>query len=277
MSLPVRHMKTSGRIAPDNALHQPIIRAASAPAPTSGEHYISPTVVAVTIKNPPPAAGAYSDVMYIPQYAPTVFGGDAGYAPATNCGGNFMSAKFQPNNNCYAYGCNITPNSFPQPGRKNGTNLWGLGPISGPIVQAGAELDGLIYVGTKMSDVTGFFAANPKYEARGHFVALMISPMGTDSNWPGDYHWARCDNSTGACNSWSQKDGSDQVTNFDFAGNAITDPSVANWTVNQGPVPAPEASSTSPVAPPAQIQSDNIVNYNFYCFMYVPYKGVDIL
>ena len=277
MTLPARQFKTSGRIAPNNALHQPIILSAGAPEPTSGEHYISPTVVSVTIRNPPPAVGAYSDVMYIPQYSPTVYGGTAAYDPATNCNGNFMSASFQPNNNCYAYGCNITPNTFPQPGRQNGTNLWGLGPISGPIVQSAAELDGLMYVGTQLSDLTGFFAANPQFESQGHFVALMISPEGTDSNWPGDYHWARCDNSSTSCDSWSQKDGSDQVTNFDFAGHPITDPSMANWSVNQGPTPAPAAEGTSPVAPPAQIQSDNVVSYNFYCFMYVPPSGVDII
>lgn len=277
MTLPTRQLKTSGRIAPHDHLHQPITTAPGDPAPTSGEHYISPTVVTVTIKNPPPAAGAYSNTMYVPQYSPTIYGTTASYNPSGDCKGYFMSSKYQPNNNCYAYGCNIAPNTFPQPGRKHGTDLWGLGPISGDIVKTAAELDGLVYVGTTMADVTGFFGRNPKYNKTGHFVALMISPKGIDSNWPGDYHWARCDDSSTACNSWSQKDGNDQVTNFDFAGNPINDPSNANWTVNQGPVPAPSTPDSSPVAPPAQIQSDNVVTYNFFCFMFVPPTGVDIL
>lgn len=277
MTLPTRQLKTSGKIASHDPFHQPITTVQGDPAPTSGEHYISPSVVAVTIKNPPPTAGAYSNIMYIPQYAQTKYGATAIYSPSQNCDGYFMSSLYQPNNNCYAYGCNIAPNTFPQPGRKNGTDLWGLGPISGEIVSEAAELDGLIKVGTKIADLTTFFNKNPKYNNTGHFVALMISPKGTDSNWPGDYHWARCDNSSKECNSWSQKDGSDQVTNFDFAGVLISDPSKANWSVNQGPVPVPSTSNSSPVAPPAQIQSDNVVTYNFYCFMYVPDNGVDIL
>lgn len=209
MTIPAIQLKTSGRVAPHDHLHQPIITAVGSPAPTSGEHYISPTVVPVTIKNPAPATGAYSNTMYVPQYAPTIYGGTAGYGPATNCNGYFMSSSFQPNNNCYAYGCNIAPNTFPQPGRKNGTDIWGVSAaaqppgITGEIVKTAAELDGLVYVGTSMVDVTGFFKKNPLYNSNGHFVALMISQIGIDSNWPGDYHWARCDNSSAVCDSWS--------------------------------------------------------------------------
>jgi hypothetical protein len=281
MTIPSIQLKTSGRIAPHDHLHQPIIVAHGGPAPTSNEHYISPAVVPVQILNPAPAAGAYSNMMYIPQYAQTYFGGTAGYSPATNCKGYFMSALFQPNNNCYAYGCNIAPNTFPQPGRKNGTDIWAVSAaaqppgITGEIVKTAAEQDGLVYVGKSMADVLTYQKNhNP---LNGHFVALMISPLGIDANWPGDYHWARCDNSSGACNSWSQKDGNDQVTNFDFAGSPITDPSKANWTVNQGPVPAPPMPNPSPVAPPVQVQSDNVATYNFHCFMFVPNSGVNIL
>ena len=99
----------------------------------------------------------------------------------------------------------------------------------------------------------------------GHFVALMISPAG-DANWPGDYHWSRCDNSSGSCGSWSQKDGNDQVTNFDFAGNLITDPATANWTVNQGPIQTG-----------SDVGDDQIVDYAFYCYMFVPDSGVNII
>ncbi len=148
----------------------------------------------------------------------------------------------------------------------------------GEVVAGYAVKDGLIMVGKTMNDVLAFKSAHqgttpPQGELaakagcgalNGHFVALMISPAGTDGNWGGDYHWARCDNSSGACDSWSQKDGGDQVTNFDFAGNPITDPSVANWTVNQGPV------ST---ANPAEL----VVSYAFYCFMFVPAGGVAII
>ena len=56
----------------------------------------------------------------------------------------------------------------------------------------------------------------------------------------------------------------DQVTNFDFAGNPISNPISANWTVNQGP--------TSKQDP-----SELVVEYDFYCFMFVPEQGVNII
>lgn len=99
----------------------------------------------------------------------------------------------------------------------------------------------------------------------GHFVALMVSPA-ILPHWPGDYHWARCDNSSGDCRSWSQKDGSDQVTNFDFAGHPISNPIEANWQVNQGQV-----------NPQAEDYRDMVVDYFFYGFMFVPASGVNII
>lgn len=263
MTLNARPFKFSGRIAPQDALHQITHLSAGNAAPD--EHYLAPTTVTVKITNPSP------QTIGAPQYAPTVNGGSVGgYNPAQDCNGNFMSYKFQPNNNCYAYGCNISTNTFPQPGRASG-NL--ITTLNGPLISQFAEADGLQFVGTSMSELLAFKQRRqgttpPQGEVGtgnlgGHFVALMISPAG-DANWPGDYHWARCDNSSGACDSWSQKDGSDQVTNFDFAGNAITDPSTANWTVNQGPV----SSSQS---------SDLVVDYAFYCFMFVPDAGVNII
>ena len=100
--------------------------------------------------------------------------------------------------------------------------------------------------------------------APGQYVALLISPADPNPNygWPGDYHWARFDDL--ASSAWSQKDGTDQVTNFDFAGHPITDPATANWTVNQGPISK-------------QDPGDLVVSYAFYAYMYVPQGGVNII
>lgn len=257
-----KQFKFSGRIAPQDPYHQ-ITVAATAGAPPD-EHYIAPTTIVVGILVPPltPPIG-------VPQYGPTVSGGSVGgYNPSGDCGGAFTSSQFQPNNNCYAYGSNIATNTFPQPGRRSGYLLtsqnFGL-PFDdlGSLVAQYAGYDGLVFVGTTMAQVIQFQQSKPSGQLGGHFVALMVSPAG-DANWPGDYHWARCDDSTGSCVSWSQKDGNDQMTNFDFAGNPITDPSQANWAVNQGPV---SSSNTN----------DQIVDYGFYCFMFVPDTGVNII
>jgi hypothetical protein len=271
MPKPVRQLKYSGMVAPHDTLHRLVRPTAVAAAPD--EQYIAPTLIPVNIVWPTP------ETIQVQQYAPTVVGGSAaGYDPSGDCGGNFMSYKFQPNNNCYAYGCNITTNTFPQPGRKSGylltsAELQGTVSQVGERVAAYAVKDGLQPVGTTLKDILSFKSARqgttpPKGELgtgalNGHFVALMISPAGTDGNWGGDYHWARCDNSSGACDSWSQKDGGDQVTNFDFAGKLIVDPSLANWTVNQGPI--------------SQGGDALVVDYQFYCFMFVPASGVNII
>ena len=262
MDARARRFKFSGMIPAQDSLHQLTETSRDGVAPE--EHPVAPTTVSVTITNPPPKR-----VVGVPQYGPTVVGGTDGYNPAGDCNGNFMSYKFQPNNNCYAYGCNITPNTFPQPGRASGT-LITASTLNGPAIRSFAEQDGLQYVGTTMADITAFaekqIAANDAL--LGHFVALLISPAG-DANWPGDYHWARCDDNVNF-SSWSQKDGNDQVTDFDFAGNPITDPSVANWTVNQGPV---QPDKTQPNYNP----NDLIVDYAFYCYMFVPDTGVSII
>ena len=138
----------------------------------------------------------------------------------------------------------------------------------GALVSGYAVKDGLEFVGTSLEQLFAFKSSkqgtNPQPPGNmgagylgGHFVALMVSTAG-------DYHWARCDNSSGACDSWSQKDGSDQVTNFDFAGNPISNPMTANWQVNQGPT-----SSTD--------SRELVVEYGFYCFMFVPEAGVHII
>jgi hypothetical protein len=261
---PVRHYKYSGLVAPTDALHQVI--QAPAPGAAFDEHYLPPNSVPVTIHNPPPTR-----VIYVPQFSPTVFGGSSGYNPAADCAGSFMSYKFQPNNNCYAYACNIASNSFAQPGRFSGNQITAA-TLNGPDIQAFAVQDGLQAAGTTLDDLKAFAAKRMDQKGTGtldgHFVALMISPAG-DNNWGGDYHWARCDDNINF-SSWSQKDGGDQVTNFDFAGNPITNPATANWTVNQGPVqPNPNQPDYNP--------DDMICEYNFYCFMFVPDAGVNIL
>lgn len=272
MSTTQRTFKFSGVIAPQDPFHQPTT--APALSATPDEHYIAPTVIPVQITVPE------NKTIGVPQYSSTVYGEAAGrYDPAGDCQGNFMSYKFQPNNNCYAYGCNITPNTFPQPGRHSGFLLTAADfkksfADLGALVSSYAVKDGLEFVGSTLEKLFAFKSSkqgtNPHVTDTlgagylgGHFVALMVSTAG-DANWPGDYHWARCDNSAGGCDSWSQKDGSDQVTNFDFAGKPISNPMAANWQVNQGPI-----SSTD--------SRELVVEYAFYCFMFVPESGSNII
>ncbi|MCS3519245.1 hypothetical protein [Bradyrhizobium elkanii] len=260
----VRRFRLSGRIAADDQFHQIRLPGRALEAPD--EHLIPPTIVNVNI-TVPPGTGTIG----VPQYAPTVVGAPAAsYDPPGDCGGNYMSYKFQANNNCYAYGCNISTNTFPQPGRQSGflltaANFQTSVTALGQTVSSYAVKDGLIFVGTAMADLTGFKSSRQGAALNGHFVALMVSPAG-DQNWPGDYHWARCDNSSGPCDSWSQKDGGDQVTNFDFAGQPITNPATANWTVNQGPLSQAVGNN-----------QDLVVDYQFYCFMFVPASSVNII
>ena len=194
---------------------------------------------------------------YVNQYAPTVVDTRDVYDPAADCDGNFMSYKFQPHNNCYAYGCGIASNSFPQPGRIHGILLHAG--FTGDTVSAGAEKDGLISV-SKEALSNEELAEKKKSLPPGHFVALLYSAADEKVGWPGDYHWVRQDRD----GTWSQKDGGDQVTNFDFAGNKITNPAKANWTVNEGPI-----SNDNP--------ADLIVKYDFHSMMYVPDGKVDII
>ncbi len=240
-----RAFKFSGRVPEGDLRHSP-----QESAPNGA--LIAPNYVPTTWGN-------------IPQYADPVSDTNTGYNPAGDCQGYFMSAFYQPNNNCYAYGCNIASNSFAQPGRASGAPSL-KSDFTGEHVVNNAISDGLAYVGTTMDELLGHAASTDS--ANGHYVALMFSPPepsiggDTNANWPGDYHWARCD--TLSPMSWSQKDGGDQVTNFDFAGNLITDPSVANWRVNQGPI-----SKTD--------KNEYVVTYGFFCFMYVPNSGVTIV
>jgi hypothetical protein len=195
----------------------------------------------------------------VPQYSPTIFGKSTKYNPSKNCEGNFMSYKFQPNNNCYNYATNVATNSFAQPGRKTGNPFK---EYIGRDVVNGAVSDGLKLVGKTRKALDDY----AKKAEKGHFVALMISTTDASISWRGDFHWARLDDLK--TSSWSQKDGGDQVTNFDFAGNLIKDPSTANWTVNQGPV-----IKDNP--------NDIIISYDFFTYMFVPCtdkeKGITII
>lgn len=251
-------LKFSGRISPQDQLHQYWLTAGPAP-----DSYIPPTNVQVTLQTNPPTT------IQVPQYSATLNGSSpVAYAPSTDCNGYFTSCNFQANNNCYAYACDIAANSFPQPGRYSGYLLQGsdfttTADSLGSLIQSYAAYDGLIYVGQQYSDLATF-SQGTSWNPNGHFVGLMVS-LAWGNNWPGDYHWSRCDNSgtgSGQNSSWSQKDGGDQVTNFDFAGQPITDPATANWTVNQGPL---------------QDGEDLVVSYQFYCYMFVPPMNVNII
>jgi hypothetical protein len=130
-----------------------------------------------------------------------------------------------------------------------------------PVIVSGAQMDGLVWIADKNISIAELVRYVSGHGA-GHLVALLISQRDESVDWKGDYHWVRCDETN--CISWSQKDGTDQVTNFDFAGNIIEDPRNAVWEVNQGP-----RSKTDP--------ADFIVNYEFCGFMFVPIGKVKII
>jgi len=205
----------------------------------------------------------------IPQYAPTIVGSVRGFAPATDCEGAFMSFKYQSDNNCYAYACCIATNSFPQPGRAShgSADLNKDVSFTPANIQRNAERDGLVPAGTQLP--------SPGQRGQGHLAALLfsapVSKIGGDplANWDGDYHWARCDDAVHYAR-WSQKDGGGQVTDFDFAGQPITNPALANWTVNNGPVGRPPGAHHTD-------HNEFKVTYEFVCFMWVPQHGVHII
>jgi len=200
----------------------------------------------------------------VAQYAPTVYGKSPKYDPAGNCEGNFMAAKFMYDNNCYNYSVNIATNSYAQPGRMSGLFLPKVldQSVAAQVIQF-SKKDGLIHVGGK--DISpADLSKLPIAKDPGHFVALMFSDADTDYQWNGDYHWARCENSSGTCDVWSQKDSHDQVTNFDFAGDKITDPRTANWKVNHGKLAE-------------NVQVDQIYEYKFIAWMFVPLGKVEII
>lgn len=250
----------SGRIAPSCRYHDMGLLAA-------GE------IVAPAVITPPnPAWGK------VAQYGTPVVGtAPVCYDPSGDCQGNFMSYKNQPNNNCYAYGTNIASNSFAQPGRASAESTpWSV-EMTAESVTANAVLDGLIALPqttiADLIDKSGYVQG-----ADGHFVALVFSAPDDDfrgdpgAQWGGDYHWVRADrvDPVNKTISWSQKDGGDQVTNFDFAGNPISDPTTACWEVNLGPV-----AGVDPNLPGDK--RDMIVDYVFHTYMWVPSRKVEIL
>lgn len=249
----------SGRVAPGCQYHDTMLLETG-------------RIVAPSIITPPNAAWGL-----VAQYGAPVQGDTPTYDPAGNCGGNFMSYKNQPNNNCYAYGTNIASNSFPQPGRASEGSIPWSEKMTAESVTANAELDGLIALPQTtveaLIDNSGF-TQGPD----GHFVALVFSAPEPDfqgdpgAQWGGDYHWVRADrvDTVNKSIDWSQKDGGDQVTNFDFAGNPITDPATACWEVNLGPV-----SGVDPNRP--DDHNDMVVSYLFHTYMWVPSQGVEIL
>jgi len=194
---------------------------------------------------------------FVPQYAPTVVGKRNVYDPAGDCEGNFMSSKFQVNNNCYNYACDVATNSFAQPGRKHGLQLHS--DFTPQQVSQGAQMDGLLEISTQPMTAEQM-DEKAKELPPGHFVALLYSKPDQAAGWPGDYHWVRRDEN----GTWSQKDGTDQVTNFDYAGHPILDPAASNWTVNEGPMTSDN-------------NADVVINYKFYNIMYVPDGKIDII
>ena len=110
----------------------------------------------------------------------------------------------QHGNNCYNYGCDYRSESYAQPGRASGHMY---AEITSAAVKAGAVSDDLI-------DAP---AADNKFPATGHLVALVIAPGY-------DFHWYRKDMG----GKWSHKPGGTAATNLDNAGHEITDPRTAN-------------------------------------------------
>jgi hypothetical protein len=210
----------------------------------------------------------------IPKWGPTKRDIVNGYRPGADCKGYFTTSKFQPNNNCYNYACNIATNSFAQPGRRHGKTLLQKGQTLnlGDVI-AGAKADGLRLIGDASMSLPQALRS-PIYlngfvnGQSGHLVALLLSEAKSDIRWKGDYHWIRCDHPSGR--HWSQKDGKNHVTNYDFRGNWIVNPKEASWTVNEGPPATGWGYSTHKL-------TSKVVTYSFAAWMFVPYRRVSII
>ena len=197
----------------------------------------------------------------VPYYHEPVYGTSTKYDPAGDCDGMFMASKFKANNNCYNYAVNIATNSFAQPGRVSGHPINSFDDFGDEVVK-GALSDGLQLAG---EDPIKYLKGKRHRAEEGHLVALLISMPVKEIGWRGDFHWVRCDNTwAGEQWEWSQKDGGDEITDFDFAGNEIRDPTKANWVVNIG-------------LPNRNDPVDHVIWYKFKAFMYVPAKGVQII
>jgi hypothetical protein len=282
--MPGRPLRYSGIAPQDDPLHYTFVNRVAAPAtaslapataslaaatgssgPATGSSVeAAGTLSDRTLRITPPLSFELEDKSQVAQWAPTVQSSVAGFHPDTDCQGNFTAAKFQANNNCYNYACNIATNSFAQPGRRHMVKYTdGTGQLTQANVLLAAEADGLKLVGDssmKLSDALA--AANSDNPEPGHVVALLISVPDPSIDWKGDFHFVRCDNRHSS--SWSQKNGPDQVINLDFEGKPLTDPSVARWVVNQGPA-----------SPDGTIAIESV--YTFAAWMFVSYKSVAII
>ena len=257
-SMSIRQPRFSGRIPDNHPWHYVVVKGDRLPTANSTGLRLAPHYVSV------------ARIGKIPVWGPKKKDVVRGFRPAEDCSGKFMSYRYQPNNNCYNYACNIATNSFAQPGRRHGLAV----PQKGKTLRAedlieGAKKDGLKFVGD------GSLAQalkSPTYRnglaKGGHLVALLLSPARSIIRWKGDFHWVRCDHPSGRI--WSQKDGPDQVTNFDFYGDLIVDPSKASWTVNLGP-PMPYWGYKS------ERMKARLVTYRFVAWMFVPCKRVSII
>jgi hypothetical protein len=195
------------------------------------------------------------------QYAPTVRGDHSGYDPATDCEGYFTMFKFQVHNNCYNYALDIATNSFALPGRMHGLLM--TGDFYGDEVMEAAMLDGLKLLGKADVPLDDVLEQVEDLDD-GTLVALVMAPPEASIKFPGDFHWVRCDDLDSS--SWSQKPGPDQVSDLDFAGDPITDPSTANWALNAGPY-----------KPKAPGEPDFLTAYKFHAWMFVPGTDIDII
>lgn len=257
----IRNPRLSGLIPDDHPWHYVIGEHEPSPKDTCGRR-LAPHYVTV------PNFGK------IPQWATTRCSRVEGFRPALDCDGSFMCYSFQPNNNCYNYACNIATNTFAQPGRCHGIRF----PPKRKTMKASyvikaAQADGLQLIGHEDMSLEQALASPVYLEgisnaAGGHMVALLISKAETDIRWSGDYHWVRCDHLSGR--EWSQKDGPDHVTNFDFHGNRIVDPKSAAWTANNGPPPTHWGSKKHRI-------SSIVVTYSFAAWMFVPFGSVSII
>ncbi len=206
----------------------------------------------------PPYYVYVPDIGNIAQYSDTIFGLFRGYDPENDCDGYFMPSKFQEHNNCYAYACQIASNTYAQPGRMSGYKL-SRKFLDAEIISA-AQKDGLINIGDSIDKVKDF---NRNNGGLGHYVCLLISESNSQYGLRSDYHWVRCDDNSNF-GKWSYKMGTGMVTNLDFEGKLISDPSEANWSFNQGPVLSDEVFSLSVV-------------YKLVTYMFVPGGRVNII
>lgn len=210
----------------------------------------------------------------IAKWGPTKRARVVGFRPDKDCGGNFLPHRFQENNNCYNYACNIATNSFAMPGRLHGVDCCKKGQMMGAegLIKA-ARADGLRLVGKTEMSLAQAIKSQVYIRGRaqgdgGHLVALFVSPPKSTIRWKGDMHWVRCDHPLGA--EWSQKAGTDNASDLDFAGHKIVDPQEGCWVVNQGPPPTGWGKNKHRL-------TEQVVEYSFAAWMFVPYKRVSIL